>query len=42
MNIQELMIYGGILAQRISNVLTNRRKLFESDKWKELIKKLSS
>ncbi len=41
MNIQELMIYGGILAQRISNVLTNRRRLFESNKWKELIKKLS-
>ena len=40
MNIQELMIYGGILAQRISIVLTNRRMLFESNEWKDLINKL--
>jgi hypothetical protein len=40
MNIQELMIYGGILAQRISNVLTNRRKLFETDDWKDLMNEL--
>ncbi|RLD29258.1 MAG: hypothetical protein DRI75_04070 [Bacteroidetes bacterium] len=40
MNIQELMVYGGLLAQRISNVLTNRRILFESDKWKELLEEL--
>jgi hypothetical protein len=40
MNIQELMIYGGILAQRISNVLTNRRKLFETQNWKGLINEL--
>ena len=37
MNIQELMVYGGLLAQRISNVLTNRRVLFASEKWNELL-----
>ena len=40
MHIEELMIYGGILAQRISNVLTARRKLFESDQWQDLIKEI--
>ncbi|MDO6472402.1 hypothetical protein [Maribacter sp. 1_MG-2023] len=40
MNIQELMVYGGLLAQRISNVLTNRRILFDSEKWKNLISNL--
>ncbi len=40
MHIEELMVYGGILAQRISNVLTARRKLFDSTEWKELISKL--
>lgn len=40
MNIQELMVYGGLLAQRISNVLTQRRILFESDKWKECLQDL--
>jgi len=40
MNIQELMIYGGLLAQRISNVMTKRRILFESENWKNLIKEL--
>lgn len=33
MDVQELMIYGGILATRISNVLTKRRFLFNSQKW---------
>lgn len=37
MNIQELMVYGGLLAQRISNVLINRRILFASDKWNQLV-----
>jgi hypothetical protein len=37
MHIEELMVYGGILAQRISNVLTARRFLFESNEWKQLI-----
>lgn len=37
MNIKELMVYGGLLAQRISNVLLKRRILFASDQWKELI-----
>jgi hypothetical protein len=37
MNIQELMVYGGLISQRISNVLTKRRFLFESTEWKELI-----
>lgn len=40
MNIQELMVYGGLISTRISNVLTKRRTLFESDKWKNLISKL--
>lgn len=40
MHIEELMVYGGILAQRISNVLTARRILFESPEWKELIENL--
>lgn len=40
MNIQELMVYGGLLAQRISNVLTNRRLLFSSEKWCKLIEEL--
>ena len=40
MHIEELMVYGGILAQRISNVLTARRLLFESEEWKKLTKKL--
>jgi len=40
MNIQELMVYGGLLAQRISNVLTKRRILFDSEKWKELLEEL--
>ena len=40
MHIEELMVYGGILAQRISNVLTARRMLFESEEWNKLIKDL--
>ncbi len=40
MHIEELMIYGGILAQRISNVLTERRKLFNSCRWNALVKSL--
>lgn len=41
MHIEELMVYGGVLAQRISNVLTNRRKLFESIEWKCAVEKIS-
>jgi hypothetical protein len=41
MHIEELMIYGGILAQRISNVLTTRRKLFESEQWQLLVSEIS-
>lgn len=41
MHIEELMIYGGILAQRISNILTARRKLFESDEWKQQVELLN-
>ncbi|EPU5981199.1 hypothetical protein JKP28_20970 [Vibrio vulnificus] len=41
MNIEELMVYGGILAQRISNVLTHRRKLFESKEWQDLVGQLN-
>jgi hypothetical protein len=40
MHIEELMVYGGILAQRISNVLTARRKLFQAEEWKQLVEKL--
>jgi hypothetical protein len=40
MNIQELMIYGGLVAQRISNVLTKRRILFASTEWKKLVSSL--
>ena len=42
MHIEELMVYGGILAQRISNVLTARRMLFESEEWKALLNSLKS
>lgn len=40
MNIQELMVYGGSLAERISNVLTKRKVLFNTQQWKGLIDKL--
>lgn len=40
MNIQQLMVYGGLIAQRISNVLTKRRILFDSERWKNLIANL--
>lgn len=40
MNIPELMVYGGLIATRISNVLTKRRALFETDNWKNLIAEL--
>lgn len=40
LHIEELMVYGGILAQRISNVLTARRKLFESKEWKDIVSKI--
>jgi hypothetical protein len=42
MNIQELMVYGGLISQRISNVLTKRRMLFESTKWLIIIKELKN
>jgi len=41
MHIEELMVYGGILAQRISNVLTARRKLFESREWRAIVDEIS-
>ena len=40
MHIEELMVYGGILAQRISNVLTARRKLFITEEWKMIVHQL--
>ncbi len=40
MNIEELMVYGGVLAQRISNVLTARRKLFGSIEWLRIVAKI--
>lgn len=33
----ELMLYGGVIAQRITSVLTNRRKLFATKEWEELV-----
>ncbi len=42
MHIEELMVYGGILAQRISNVLTARRKLFQTSEWRQSVEKLVS
>ena len=42
MDINELMIYGGILAQRISNVLTKRRNLFLSTEWQRAISELET
>lgn len=40
MNIEELMIYGGLLAQGISNVLIKRRVLFASQEWQSVIAEL--
>ena len=40
MNIEELMIYGGVLAQRISSVLTKRRVLFASIEWQNIMNEL--
>ena len=40
LNVQELMVYGGVLSQRISIVLRNRKILFSSEKWKKLILEL--
>jgi hypothetical protein len=40
MNIEELMVYGGMLAERISDVMNKRKALFESQVWKDLIEKL--
>jgi hypothetical protein len=42
MNVEELMTYGGILAQRISTVLTRRRILFVSSEWATLVSRLGS
>ena len=41
MNIEALMIYGGVLAQRISNVLIKRRVLFASQEWQNVIVELT-
>jgi len=42
MNIEELMTYGGVLAHRISSVLTRRRFLFASEEWSGLHAELPS
>lgn len=42
MNIQELMVYGGLISTRINNVLTKRRLLFESSIWSDLNTTLKS
>jgi hypothetical protein len=41
LHIEELMVYGGVLAQRISNVLSARRKLFESEDWNRCVEKIA-
>lgn len=42
LNIQELMVYGGLISTRISNVLTKRRLLFESIEWKNITEDLKT
>lgn len=42
MDVQELMIYGGVIASRITTVLTKRRFLFQSEKWHEFEKALKN
>jgi len=42
LNVPELMIYGGIIAQRISLVLTKRRQLFASAEWRSVAESLGS
>ncbi|MEO5369248.1 MAG: hypothetical protein H7833_04140 [Magnetococcus sp. DMHC-1] len=42
MNIEELKIYGGKLSDRISKVLDNRKKMFQSDDWKKIENELDS
>jgi hypothetical protein len=37
MNIEEVLVYGGIIAQRISEVLLKRDELFRKEKWKKLL-----
>ena len=41
MNIDEVKIYGGILAQKIDNVLTKRGELFSSAAWHDEVTKLN-
>lgn len=42
LDVPELMIYGGIIAQRISIVLTRRRQMFSSDAWAKVVAGLGS
>jgi hypothetical protein len=42
LDVQELMIYGGIIAQRVSIVLTRRRQLFAKAEWLAVIAGLGS
>ena len=42
LDVQELMIYGGIIAQRVSIVLTRRRQLFTKAEWLAVIPGLGS
>jgi hypothetical protein len=37
MNIEEVLVYGGIIAQRISEVLLKRDALFRKEEWKTLL-----
>ena len=41
LDVQELMVYGGIIALRVSLVLTKRRLLFASPEWKAALSELS-
>ncbi len=40
LDIQELMLYGGVIATRISQVLSSRRRLFASPDWKACVAQL--
>jgi hypothetical protein len=40
MNIEEVAVYGQLIEQRISNVLSKRAELFKKEEWKDLMAKL--
>lgn len=42
LNTEDLLIYGGKLAERITKVLDNRKKLFNSKEWKDFKKEMEN